>query len=127
MKISGCLKISSVDCLSGAKFPVKHRGGITKKMAKTFRVTEKIRERGPFGVSKVYCIEKIYKEGYQEFWTNIFVSQCRIILVGDPLVFLKISAVEKFNTYHEFWTIICLEKFRRRHLLLFVSTCPCFL
>ena len=66
------LKISGVDHLSGATFSINHRG-FTKKMLKTFGVTEKNSE-GPFWCFRKFLVSNnfIHKGGVKNFEQNVF-------------------------------------------------------
>ena len=85
------LKISSVEHLSGTKSSVNRRGGITKKMSKSFCVRKN--SWGRFGVPGSFWYRK-------KCITNFggFLSHSAKKVMREPSVFSEIPGFETFHT-----------------------------
>ena len=134
MKSSGCFwNFWRWPSVGRSNFLVNHRGGYHPKMSKTFRV--KIREGGLFWCFGKFLVSKkfIHKKRYQEFWTNFCRLRAPKKIVGAPFGFSAfylyiILYIRGGGSITNFWTKNYLshraEKFRTRHLVMVVSTCP---
>ena len=104
------LKVVGISHSSRAKFPVNQRG-ISHKDG-NFSCHRKNSWRGLSGASESLHIRKNFmrKGGV----TNFVVKFCLTVFknfAGEPLVFLKVSDIEKlykWRQYHDFWTNFCL-------------------